>query len=84
VSLQHDNGDDAHSISSSANFDACNCVSVIGGSNSACSSVLWLLRAYMTRIADFAHVISSFTVNLDSQKMKLFCKTSENVRRYTA
>ncbi len=32
-------------------------------SSSACSSVLWFLRAFMTRIADISHSIASFTVS---------------------
>jgi hypothetical protein len=63
IGCQHDAGHVVHGISSSANLEACQCISVIGsGSSSACSSVLWLLRAYMTRAADFAHGIASFTV----------------------
>ncbi len=63
---QHDADHDTHGISSSANMEPCHCVSVVGtsssSSSSACSSVLWLMRAYMTRLSDIAHNIASFTV----------------------
>ncbi len=67
--VQHEGGHDIHGISSNADLEACHCVSVVGSSSSnsstssACSSVLWLLRAYMTRIADISHNIASFTVS---------------------
>jgi hypothetical protein len=47
----------------------CHCISVVGpsssssGGTSACSSVLWLLRAYITRISDMAGFIASITVD---------------------
>ncbi len=67
---QHDLGHDDHGISSSADMTACHCVSVIGGggggssSSSPCSSVLWVMRAYMARISDIAQNIASFTVGV--------------------
>jgi hypothetical protein len=75
--LQHDAGHDVHGISSSACMDICHCISVVGpssssgsgsgsGSISACSSVLGLLRAYITRISDMASFIASITVDRPS------------------
>jgi hypothetical protein len=50
---QHDADHDVHGISSSANMEPCHCVP-ISSSSSAYSSVLWLMRAYRTRLINIA------------------------------